>query len=251
MKKIAVVILSLFIVACVVCCVLTLVGSPENLQVNDPAPSEKSDGLVKSVAYCYNAEVDGNPTENLPWNVIGYLGTDFAPGMFFPEPPEIDEWSRRLSGDENQEPGWELLCSIEENLDKDKYIGPFETYEDGMRVTTYYRVFGGVTTDEQLRIWHNGGGEVLKFQKRNWGKYDAMSRWEGRIASEYNLLLTQAGKAMAKGGDYTLKDVVPDYTGSLFTDTDGKLVLKTTGCCQDGASGKAYYVQFYGAITPN
>ncbi len=249
MKKIAVVILSLFIVECVVCCVLTLVGSPKNLQVNDPAPSEKPEGLVKSVAYRYYA--DENPEGYMPGNMVACLGKAFEPGVYIPAAQEIEEWSWIPSKDETQDPGWDLLFPIVENLDETKYTGPVKSLDGCKKVTTYYRVFGGLVTDEQLQIWWLDDGRILKFQKCNWGKYERLSQWEGRIASEYNLLITQARNAMAECGEYTPKDVLPEYTGSLFTDPEGRLVLQTTGSCWDAASGKSYYVQFYGAITPN
>lgn len=141
---------------------------------------------------------------------------------------------------ENNAKGVDPISIVLPNLDLSKYNGAYHwtDKETDLKVSAYYRVVGGMLTDELVKVYIDSAGNINKYETVNLGKYDNLGLDEKQIAGvgstltsrAHRLLNTVVFESYAPPPCHAPADCIPAsvHTPSnyiLFTDDQGRVIV--------------------------
>lgn len=154
-----------------------------------------------------------------------------APLSFWPADPVIETYNE-IPEVENNAKGIDPITIVLPNLDLSKYSGPclMTDYEKDLEVSAYYRVIADIVTDECVKIYIDADGKIQHYETVNLGKYDEMNLNEevltNRILQLNDAIHTTLSSVTL---DFFVREVIHAPSAyAMFTDNEGRLVLKTT-----------------------
>lgn len=154
-----------------------------------------------------------------------------APLSFWPADPAIETF-KEIPEIENNAKGIDPITIILPNLDHSKYSGPYlmTDYENNLEVSVYYRVVADIVTDECVKIYINADGKIEHYETVNLGKYDKMELNEEVLNNRIHRFNDAIHAALSSVTlDFIVRGVNHAPSAyAMFTDNEGRLVLKTT-----------------------
>ena len=151
---------------------------------------------------------------------------------------------------ENNAKGTDSLCIIFPDLNHAEYLvgKSWTDQETGYSACPYYRTVSGVVTDECIVIYIDDIGTIHKYETYHLGMYDFSSEEVTEIISLQNRFKERMDTKLHSYIFETMSPTVQHAPSnfSLFTDSDGRLVISTTVVLK---SDKQYLkVDLYGIL---
>lgn len=265
-QKIFSFILSVILVVCCVGCSILIIGSfcgdsflkEDSSVVEDgtfPLQNPTSHNYTMDVSYYY-AEQNFRGQKCISPSLREKIEFYFESGTFSPAEPVVYE-STNIPKTENDAKGISPLSVVLPDLDPAKYSEPYPSRSsDGLcEFETFYRIFAGMPTDEEIRIYYTDDQMIQKYETVNLGKYDELSDLESSIQKKSNTLSSTIHLALKTTSFFLSSDIVPEGTCALFTDSEGNMIIKTTANCwevleDDPNRPNMYYdICFYAKIS--
>lgn len=244
-KKIFAFILSVILVVFGVgCCVLIICSfggisffeEDSSLVSDSTSLSENtvSENRTMTISYYYE-DLDFERPNHISNRIKDQIEAYCEPGTFSPAAPVVFE-SSNIPKPENDAKGTSPLAVVFPEIDFAKYDGPFYLdSDDGLcQIQIFFRIFAGIPTDEEIRIFiTHDGGIIQKYETVNLGKYDKLSDVESsvqRASDRFSTTIYHALDDSFYTGSNTLTPDTYNNTPSttLFTDSEGNIIIKTT-----------------------
>jgi hypothetical protein len=97
----------------------------------------------------------------------------------------------------------------------------------GMSVSGCYRMVGGMTTDEKIKIYVDASGEIVKYETINLGKYDALGLDGAKLENLHSTFTNRVIDKMRAVISQHSSAVEEQTTYRIFTDSLGRIVITT------------------------
>lgn len=208
---------------------------PNNSQNAEPITEGQARPINISYAYCFFGD-DYIP--NSLWQQMDQFGKN----EWIERSVPVTETYTQIPEPENNAKGSDPLSVVLPDLDLTQYSGAYHwtDQETGLEVTAYYRVVGGMLTDELVKVYIDAAGNISQYETVNLGKYDALGLDEKQMAGVGSTLTSRARRLLNgiifeyyaptpchAPADCILVSAQTTSNYILFTDKKGRVIVGT------------------------
>lgn len=164
---------------------------PNNSQNAEPTTEGQAKPINISYAYCF---FGNDYIPNSLWQQMDQFGkNEWIEGS-----APVTETYTQIPEPENDAKGVDPLSIVLPDLDLTQYSGVYHwtDQETGLEVTAYYRVVGGMLTDELVKVYIDAAGNISQYETVNLGKYDGLDLDEKQIAGVGSTLTSRARRLL-------------------------------------------------------
>lgn len=219
--------------------------------------------FITTVTGCYQKTQNGpdaEPTANVQVKPINisytycFFGDDYIPHGLWQQMDQFGkaEWIEssapvtetytQIPEPENNAKGVAPISIVLPDLDLTQYSGVYRwtDAETDLKVSAYYRVVGGMLTDELVKVYTDSAGNIKQYETVNLGKYDGLGLDEKRMAGVgstltsrvHRMLNSVVSESYAPTPCHAPADCVPASVQTpsnyiLFTDKQGRVIVGT------------------------